>query len=529
MSLWFDKKNQEYAFDGISGWLKHYIEKLTGTLSADLDAETLTRATAHNAHLADEANPHNVTKAQLGLGNVDNTADCNKPLSSAMQTALNYKVDGPNPRGGFAVGQYAEAENGVAVGKSAISSDDATVVGIQAMSYDGVAIGKRAFCNGGVAIGENSVAGNGFSGGKNAKTATEDGAVVDAIQLGEGTNENENTLQVYDYQLLDADGQIPPERFMGTSNTISGDGAIALMGIENDAYADNSAIIGGWSNSTEEEQSFVGGGVGNAARGVNSAIIGGNANTIYGDNGLVAAGNCLIANGYAATFGHYNTYSYSMIGSDSGTTGNALLIGNGTAQYRGNAFRVDYDGSVYGTGAFHTSGADLAHVFEWSDGNEDGEDRRGYFVTFEDGKVRIANSSDEKILGVVSDNASFVANDYSENWHGMYLKDVYGGYVTEDETVTETDPETGEETSRTIKNRVLNPDYDPSRPYVSRANRPEYAVVGHDGILIVNDDGTCVADGYCTVTDSGTATKSAEKTPYYVIKRLDSEHIQIFI
>lgn len=34
-------------------------------------------------------NPHNVTKEQLGLENVDNTADIDKPISTAVQTALN--------------------------------------------------------------------------------------------------------------------------------------------------------------------------------------------------------------------------------------------------------------------------------------------------------------------------------------------------------------------------------------------------------------------------------------------------------
>ena len=37
-------------------------------------------------------NPHNVTKAQLGLENVDNTSDLDKPISTAVQTALNKEV-----------------------------------------------------------------------------------------------------------------------------------------------------------------------------------------------------------------------------------------------------------------------------------------------------------------------------------------------------------------------------------------------------------------------------------------------------
>ena len=44
-----------------------------------------------DAHIASSANPHSTTKAQVGLGNVDNTADTAKPVSTAQQTALNGK------------------------------------------------------------------------------------------------------------------------------------------------------------------------------------------------------------------------------------------------------------------------------------------------------------------------------------------------------------------------------------------------------------------------------------------------------
>ena len=43
--------------------------------------------------IANKSNPHEVTKAQIGLGNVDNTSDLNKPISSATQSALNLKQD----------------------------------------------------------------------------------------------------------------------------------------------------------------------------------------------------------------------------------------------------------------------------------------------------------------------------------------------------------------------------------------------------------------------------------------------------
>ena len=45
------------------------------------------------AHTSSTSNPHAVTKAQVGLGNADNTSDANKPISTAVQTALNNKLN----------------------------------------------------------------------------------------------------------------------------------------------------------------------------------------------------------------------------------------------------------------------------------------------------------------------------------------------------------------------------------------------------------------------------------------------------
>lgn len=66
------------------------IAKLTSYPSLD----TLNAAlNAISAHINNKENPHGVTKAQVGLGNVDNTSDANKPVSTAQQAALNNKVN----------------------------------------------------------------------------------------------------------------------------------------------------------------------------------------------------------------------------------------------------------------------------------------------------------------------------------------------------------------------------------------------------------------------------------------------------
>ncbi len=70
------------------------------TLQGNITTEETARIAADttitnnlNTHIADVDNPHDVTKAQVGLGNVDNTSDLNKPISTATQTALDTKAD----------------------------------------------------------------------------------------------------------------------------------------------------------------------------------------------------------------------------------------------------------------------------------------------------------------------------------------------------------------------------------------------------------------------------------------------------
>lgn len=48
---------------------------------------------ALQTHIEDFNNPHNVKKEQIGLGNVDNTADIDKPISKAVKKALDEKLD----------------------------------------------------------------------------------------------------------------------------------------------------------------------------------------------------------------------------------------------------------------------------------------------------------------------------------------------------------------------------------------------------------------------------------------------------
>lgn len=66
---------------------------LADTSTVEIDLSALDQAQGLADHIADTGNPHNVTKAQVGLGNVDNTADAYKPISTLQQTALDGKQD----------------------------------------------------------------------------------------------------------------------------------------------------------------------------------------------------------------------------------------------------------------------------------------------------------------------------------------------------------------------------------------------------------------------------------------------------
>lgn len=257
--------------------------------------------------------------------------------------------------------------------------------------------------------------------------------------------------------------------------------------------------------------------------------------------------------------GKYNTAKYSQlamgqygtVSSSSDTaynaTGEALLIGNGTGtEARGLAFKVMFDGKTYADGAYASTGADYAEYFEWLDGNENYEDRVGYFVTLDGEKIRKALSTDAYILGVISATPSVVGDNY-EAWQSKYITDDWGRVQYHDVTVPTTYKT--KHHRAVYKNEILiteayveqiidvlehvesqpmyNPDWDPTQEYITRDKRKEWSPVGIVGKLLVRDDGTCQADGFCKSNDDGIATASV--TGYRVLKRVSANIIQVFL
>ena len=110
--------------------------------------------------------------------------------------------------GGGAIGRLAKTTSGGAVGSEAESKNGFAGGYHVKVGGMGAAIGANAHAYHGGAAGSGAQAGSGFAGGMNAKCGTApNGADVDCIQLGSGTNGNEKTLKVYDYQLTALDAQ----------------------------------------------------------------------------------------------------------------------------------------------------------------------------------------------------------------------------------------------------------------------------------------------------------------------------------
>jgi len=220
----------------------------------------------------------------------------------------------------------------------------------------------------------------------------------------------------------------------------------------------------------------------------------------------------------------------------------AFMVGNGIDIItRSNAFRVDFNGDAYASGNVYANGvqltgADYAEMFEWADGNLDNEDRVGRFVTVKQGKIQKAAAKDKAIIGVVSSKPSMIGDAQSDHWHKKYVTDAWKRPLQEEAdivigTCLGFDYGSGEVVEvpkiRKEVRPVLNPDFDSKLVYVPRSKRPEWAAIGMIGKLLVQDDGSCVADGYCWAGSDGIAT--ASETGFLVLERRSDEQILVLV
>jgi hypothetical protein len=196
-----------------------------------------------------------LAKLDVGLGNVDNTSDANKPVSTATQTALDAIPSklgsGPGSVIGGGVSNTASGIYGtVSGGVSNTASGSSTVGG----GSNNTASGTYGTVGGGINNTASGVLGT-VGGGQN-NTASGNRSTV-----GGGSN---NT----------ASGKYGTVGG-GTNNTVSGGYGTVSGGYNNAASVSYGTVGGGYNNAASGGYSTVSGGGNNTASGVNSTIIGG--------------------------------------------------------------------------------------------------------------------------------------------------------------------------------------------------------------------------------------------------------------
>lgn len=484
-------------------------------------------------HVEDKKNPHEVKPEQLGKGYITEGED-GLVLTGKTHGEFKGSFDGNATKDGdgnvikdtYALNSiYREKAIGINAGSKSIGDYSIAVApigestGPYSIAVAGEASGERSFANGlrTVASGQCSRA--------------------------EGTD-------------TEASGNSSHAEGIGTSATKE---ASHAEGSESKAtnyysHAEGSKTTASGTSSHAEGSKTTASGTASHAEGSSTIANGYYAHAEGGET--EASGNDSHAEGFKTKASNYASHASgkwnkSLVngGANNLQVGDVFVIGNGTSTNAlSNALRVTYMGDVLGTKAFQSSGADYAEFIKpWADGNEENEDRVGYFVTIRNGFLYKANEGDY-IVGITSGNPSIVGNA-DEDYYWRYERDKFNRIVMEDvpETIQQTDEngnpifdnETHEpiliETGKTIKNArmKLADDYDPSlqNTYIERKDRKEWDYVGMLGVLPVRDDGTCMAGNLCQCGKNGIATRAVERgfDTYMVIERVSDNVVSVLL
>lgn len=537
-----------YLFNKYTACIKE-LQELAAAQGVTLE-ETNTSLTTHTS---DKDNPHGVTKTQVGLGNVDNTSDANKPVSTAMQTELDKKASTVDLSKVATSGNYNDLSNKPTI-PSAVTVD-------AAMSSTSTNPVQNKVVNKALGAKANNADLTSHTGNK----SNPHGVTKSQVGLGNvpnvATNDQTPTFTAATTRANIASGEklsvilgkiakfftdLKTVAFSGSYNDLSNKPTIpdtSTFALKS-KYGDTTINVGRKAGTTVGTYSTAEG---------NSTTASGYCSHAEGEETTAsqyyahAEGIEAIASGYASHAAGVgtialdlqhaggrcnNTNTAKAVDLDSNTGGTLFVLGNGTGGSTSNAFRVTDDGSTVAKKAYSTSGADYAEYFEWEDENEESEDRRGLFVTVDGEKIKVAKPNDY-IVGVVSAMPSVIGN-HDEEWMGRYILDEYGAFINEkyeyerEEYTREVDgngmPIKKKVTKTGIKWKE-NPEYDSTKPYTPRAERPEWDAVGMLGVLNVRDDGTCQVNGFCKVADGGIATTSDKG--YRVVKRVTDNIVKI--
>lgn len=335
-----------------------------------------------------------------------------------------------------------------------------------------------------------------------------------------------------------------------SSAVIAGDGAVAsgvnavtVGGINPSAAGDDSVVIGGSTGII-------------TANGDRSVIAGGDTNTLDApDSFMAAATSCFVPNGNrgvvigakdstladAATDGRVILASRGIVLASSKTTGGntSWIVGGGystntvsgleTANADLNWTIDSQTGTMRSNGSFSGSTDPNADVAEYHPNVDNIAIPVGCLVTNVGRAVRLAGPGD-RVFGVVSATPLLVAGAADLEYSGKYMADQWGRTIWADVSMVRFEGYDGRvadaprptpegATFYTLRDRVLSPDYDPTRAYVPRTERPtEWTPVAKLGVVRVRVDwnvqvGDLLApgkDGVAVATDAPNGRREVE-------------------
>lgn len=288
----------------------------------------------------------------------------------------------------------------------------------------------------------------------------------------------------------------------GDGAAASGTNAVTLGGINPSAAGDDSVVIGGSTGII-------------TANGDRSVIAGGDTNTLDApDSFMAAATSCFVPNGNrgvvigakdstladAATDGRVILASRGVVLASSKTTGGntSWIVGGGystntvSGLETANAdvyWTIDSQtGTMRSQGSFTGSTDPNADVAEYHEHVELGALPVGALVTNVGRRVRLAAPGD-RVFGVVSATPLLVAGTADLGWARQYVTDEWGRPVYVDVPMVRYVLDSGrvydgredqapapvpDSAQRyTARDRMRNPDYDPTRAYMPRTERVE--------------------------------------------------------
>ena len=374
-----------YVDQQVETRISEVVEAGTGNVVSSISTEG-TKVTANK-----DINAEVTSNKTTSIAAAGSASDAKYPSEKAVATALDAKQDklegevltntatgsGSLSTGGASVastdaavsigpGSYVGAGS-VAVGNKARAANNAVVIGSGSSLHNNVVVGVNAYGTGdnAVSIGNDAYSNTksvAIGSGANAQNASNMIAIGNlaktsadyAIQLGDGTNSEANTLSVgldgtNNYKLLGSDGKIPAERLPNgiLTNTATGDGSFSTananpatssfavaIGNEANTYTASTAV--GYQAYTE---AYEGTAVGYQAKapGYRAVALGSNANST--DEGASSIGAYSAASGYHSTGLGTSAKAQAdyaiQLGTGTNSEANTLSVGlDGTNNYK---------------------------------------------------------------------------------------------------------------------------------------------------------------------------------------------------